>query len=52
MTFLVHGEWEQMRALEAQIRERLGWPVQIPAYLEKVDLDKYLPPMAGDGQDV
>lgn len=52
MTFLVHGEWEQMRALEAQIRERLGWAVQIPAYLEKVDLDKYLPPMAGDGQAV
>lgn len=52
MTYLVHGEWEQMRALETQIRERLGWPVQIPAYLEKVDLDKYLPPMAGDGQDV
>jgi metallo-beta-lactamase family protein len=48
MTFLVHGEWSQMQALEGQIRERLGWPVQTPAYLQKVDLEQYLPPMAGE----
>ena len=46
MTFLVHGEQAQMEALAGKIRERLGWPVTLPNYLDKVDLEKFLPPLA------
>jgi metallo-beta-lactamase family protein len=49
MTFLVHGEPSQMEGLAAKISERLGWPVQMPRYLEKVDLEAFLPPLNGGG---
>ena len=46
MTFLVHGEPSQMEGLGGRIRDRLGWPVQLPKYLDKVDLDALLPPVS------
>ena len=46
MTFLVHGEPSQMESLAGKIRDRLGWAVQMPKYLDKVDLDALLPPLS------
>lgn len=37
-TFIVHGEPDSSRALEAEIRRLLGWKTRIPEYLEAVDL--------------
>jgi metallo-beta-lactamase family protein len=37
-TFLVHGEPEGSKALQGRIREQLKWDVEIPAYLQKVQL--------------
>ncbi len=36
--YLVHGEPEASEGLAGEIRERLGWSVERPAYLEKVAL--------------
>lgn len=36
--FLVHGEPEAARALEARIEERFGWRVEIPEYLQRFEL--------------
>jgi metallo-beta-lactamase family protein len=38
MTYLVHGEPLALTALERAIESRLGWPVHIAAYLERVQL--------------
>ena len=38
-TFLVHGEPPAMEALRAQVTSELGWPVHVPAWREKVDLE-------------
>jgi len=46
MTFLVHGEPAQMEALAGKIQDRLGWPTLMPKYLDKVDLEKFLPPLS------
>jgi metallo-beta-lactamase family protein len=37
-TFIVHGEPDSSRALEAEIRRSLGWKTRIPKCLETVDL--------------
>lgn len=36
--FLVHGESGAAHALEQRIEKKLGWPVQVPGYQEKVAL--------------
>jgi len=36
--FLVHGEYGAQQELAAQIKQRLGWEVSIPDYLEEVTL--------------
>ncbi len=38
ITYLVHGEVAAQGALEARIVKELGWPVEIPAHGQKVDL--------------
>jgi metallo-beta-lactamase family protein len=38
MTYLVHGEPSALTALETTIKSKLGWPVHIAAYLERVQL--------------
>lgn len=38
MTYLVHGEAAALEALKASIAAKLGWPVHIAAYLERVAL--------------
>ena len=38
MTYLVHGEPTALEALKTSITTRLGWPVHIAAYLERVEL--------------
>jgi metallo-beta-lactamase family protein len=38
MTYLVHGEPAALTALETTIASKLGWPVHIAAYLERVQL--------------
>lgn len=43
MTFIVHGEPEGSVALRDRIRQELGWQVQIPAYLEKFELNGTVP---------
>ena len=37
-TFLVHGEKESSQALKEHIESKLGWHVEIPKYMDKVDL--------------
>jgi metallo-beta-lactamase family protein len=37
--FLVHGEEHSLAAMETAVRERLGWPTEIPEYLATADLD-------------
>jgi metallo-beta-lactamase family protein len=37
-TYIVHGEPAAQDALAATLRERLRWRVQVPEYLEQVDL--------------
>jgi metallo-beta-lactamase family protein len=37
-TFLVHGEAESLAAMEEAVRDRLGWPTEIPEYMSSVDL--------------
>jgi len=36
--FLVHGERDAAVALKERIEERYGWPVEIPSYLQKLEL--------------
>lgn len=36
--FLVHGEEEASKDMARRIRERFGWNVHVPGYLESVDL--------------
>ena len=36
--FLVHGEADAAHALEERIEKKLGWPVQVPGYAERVVL--------------
>jgi metallo-beta-lactamase family protein len=38
MTYLVHGEPAGLQALQASIVAKLGWPVHIAGYLERVTL--------------
>ncbi len=38
VTYLVHGEPEPMTALQRAIQNRFGWRVEMPQYLEKVEL--------------
>jgi metallo-beta-lactamase family protein len=38
MTYLVHGEPDALTALQSTIAARLGWPVHIATYQERVDL--------------
>lgn len=38
-TFLVHGEPESLSAMERAVRDRLGWPTEIPEYMSTVELD-------------
>lgn len=38
MTYLVHGEPEGTKAMAERIKERLGWKVTIPNYLDEVEL--------------
>jgi metallo-beta-lactamase family protein len=38
MTFLVHGEPVAMEALQALIKNKLGWPTKMPEHGERVDL--------------
>ena len=38
MTYLVHGEPAALEALRTSIATKLGWPVHIAAYLERVEL--------------
>jgi metallo-beta-lactamase family protein len=38
-TFLVHGEPAGLNALAARIAAERGWPVHIPAYGERVNLE-------------
>jgi metallo-beta-lactamase family protein len=38
MTYLVHGEPSGLTALETTIKSKLGWPVHIATYLERVQL--------------
>jgi metallo-beta-lactamase family protein len=40
LTFIVHGEEESSKALDAEIRRSLGWKTHIPEYLESVHLDQ------------
>jgi|GEM_PF-5186368 len=35
-----------MEALAGKIQDRLGWPTLMPKYLDKVDLEKFLPPLS------
>jgi metallo-beta-lactamase family protein len=37
-TYIVHGEPAAQDALAATIRDRLGWRVHVPEYLEQIDL--------------
>lgn len=37
-TFLTHGEPEAASSLKFKIEDRLGWRVEIPTYLQQVDL--------------
>jgi metallo-beta-lactamase family protein len=37
--FIVHGEPSASQSLAEKITEPFGWPVSIPSYLQKVDLD-------------
>jgi metallo-beta-lactamase family protein len=37
-TFVVHGEPETADGFAATVRERLGWQVQVPEYLEQAEL--------------
>jgi metallo-beta-lactamase family protein len=37
--FIVHGEPEQSRAMAGRIRESYNWPVEIPEYLSKYELE-------------
>ena len=37
-TFLVHGEAESLAAMEEAVRDRLGWPTEIPEYMSSVEL--------------
>jgi len=34
----VHGEDRSLTAMEAAVRERLGWPTEIPEYLGSAEL--------------
>jgi metallo-beta-lactamase family protein len=36
--FLVHGEPESLAAMEEAVRDRLGWPAEIPEYLTSAEL--------------
>jgi metallo-beta-lactamase family protein len=38
MTYLVHGEPSSLTALETSIKSKLGWPVHVATYLERVPL--------------
>ena len=38
MTYLVHGEAAAQDALRQRIATELGWPIQVPAHGEKVDV--------------
>lgn len=38
MTFIVHGEPAAQVALQAKIKEELGWPTTIPAFADSFDL--------------
>jgi metallo-beta-lactamase family protein len=38
MTYLVHGEPPALNALKGTIESKLGWPVRIAAYLERVEI--------------
>lgn len=38
-TFVVHGELSAMDSLAKEVRTRLGWAVETPAYLEKAVLE-------------
>ncbi|MCC7416627.1 MAG: MBL fold metallo-hydrolase [Acidobacteria bacterium] len=38
MTYLVHGEPPALTALESTIKAKLGWPVRVAGYLERVPL--------------
>ncbi|MGB4057838.1 MAG: MBL fold metallo-hydrolase [Alphaproteobacteria bacterium] len=37
-TFLTHGEPEAASSLKFKIEDRLGWPVEIPTYLQTIEL--------------
>jgi len=45
MTFLVHGEINSMKSMSHKIENRLGWPTIMPEYMEKIELEEYLPPL-------
>ena len=36
--FLTHGEERAAEALAGQVRERFGWRVEVPDYLDEVEL--------------
>jgi metallo-beta-lactamase family protein len=38
LTCLVHGELESMEAFKLKVAERFGWRVQIPEYLEAIEV--------------
>jgi metallo-beta-lactamase family protein len=37
-TFLVHGEPKSLAEMEEAVRDRLGWPTEIPDYMSSVEL--------------
>jgi metallo-beta-lactamase family protein len=37
--FLTHGEEEAAESLAAEVRDRMGWQVTVPAYQQEVELD-------------
>jgi metallo-beta-lactamase family protein len=37
-TFLVHGEPKSLAEMEEAVRDRLGWPTEIPDYMSNVEL--------------
>ena len=39
MTYLVHGEPAPLQALATRIAAERQWPVHVPTYLERVDLN-------------
>ena len=46
-TFVTHGEPKAADALRQRIEENLGWPIQVPEYLETVLLESAQPAVHG-----